>query len=502
MQKFIKDILMELSREGILVSYKNLNIKEAIHGISYNSTMDCENKIFVCKGFNFNRLYLKDAIKKGAVIYVSEKVHFEDFPYIIVSDERKALAVLSKIFYGKEVEKLKKIGVTGTKGKSTTSFFIKNVLDTYLLGKSDIPCGIISSIKTFDGSITRDAVLTTPESLEVYKTLSNASSLGMEYFVCEVSSIAYKYNRVYGINFDVGVFLNIGYDHISDIEHKNFDDYFSSKLKLIENSEYIVINEELMSFDKVQNALKNKDKNKIITYGKSSKADYQIISSNSNNMGNAFKVKYGGKIYDYSIKLKGGYNIENAVACIAVCDTLGIEYKYIYKGILNVKVKGRGEIYKTKDGKKIIVVDYAHNGLSLSKYFEFIHEEYPGRKHICVIGSTGDKAINRRKDIGQICEMNCDELILTTDDSSNEDFNDICLDILKYVEDKSKVKIIEDRTMAIEEAIKDSLDDNVVISILGKGAENTQKIKGKKLFYISDSINAKKFVDKYNEEIS
>ena len=98
--------------------------------------------------------------------------------------------------------------------------------------------------------------------------------------------------------------------------------------------------------------------------------------------------------------------------------------------------------------------------------------------------------------------MNCDELILTTDDSSNEDFNDICLDILKYVEDKSKVKIIEDRTKAIEEAIKDSADDNVVISILGKGAENTQKIKGKKLFYISDSINAKKFVDKYNEDIS
>ena len=253
-------------------------------------------------------------LKKGAVIYVSEKVHFEDFPYIIVSDERRLLLFYLKYFYGKEVEKLKKIGVTGTKGKSTTSFFIKNVLDTYLLGKSDIPCGIISSIKTFDGSITRDAVLTTPESLEVYKTLSNASSLGMEYFVCEVSSIAYKYNRVYGINFDVGVFLNIGYDHISDIEHKNFDDYFSSKLKLIENSEYIVINEELMSFDKVQNALKNKDKNKIITYGKSSKADYQIISSNSNNMGNAFKVKYGGKIYDYSIKLKGGYNIENAVS--------------------------------------------------------------------------------------------------------------------------------------------------------------------------------------------
>ena len=126
-----------------------------------------------------------------------------------------------------------------------------------------MPSGIISTIDTYDGSELSESLLTTPESLEFYKLLNNAVNNELEYFVCEISSIAYKYSRVYGANFNVGGFLNIGYDHISDVEHKDFDDYFSSKIKLLENSEYIVINKDLLRYDEINEVLNNKEKDKI-----------------------------------------------------------------------------------------------------------------------------------------------------------------------------------------------------------------------------------------------
>lgn len=466
----IKDIISQLNKENILIDVHNINnIGLEIDNICYDSRNVTKNSVFICKGIYFNQKYLIDAISKGSCLYISEKKYADEIPYIIVSNARKALSIVSKLFYGKHIDELQKIAITGTKGKSTTSFFVKNVLDEYLLSKKRKPAGIISSISTFDGYTLKESTLTTPESLEVYKLLNNAYKNGLEYFVCEVSSIAYKYDRVYGINFNVGVFLNIGYDHISGVEHKDFDDYFSCKLELLKNSKYIVINEELLTYEKVKDILKDKDRNDVFIFGYGKDATYRINNITKKGMNTSFDIIKDDKVYNYEINLHGNFNVENAAACIAACDILGIDYKYMRLGLLHSKIKGRGEIYKSKDNKKIAVVDYAHNGLSLNRYFEQIKKVYPDRKHICVIDSSGSKAFNRRKEVGQACYKFCDEIILTTLDLYNESFESICSDILEYIPDKSKVKLIKDRTKAIETAILHSDNKDEIISVLGKG---------------------------------
>ncbi|RGD73806.1 Mur ligase family protein [Anaerofustis stercorihominis] len=498
----VKDIINILNRENQIVDIKVLNQSDIISNVTYNSKAVKDKDVFVCKGLNFKEEYLTDAISRGCGLYISEKIYNYNIPYIIVKDARKSLALISKLFYAEKTEKLKLIGVTGTKGKSTTSFFIKNILDLYLKSKGKMLSGIISTIDTYDGSEISESSLTTPESLEFYKLLNNAVNNELEYFVCEISSIAYKYSRVYGANFNVGVFLNIGYDHISDVEHKDFDDYFSSKIKLLENSEYIVINKDLLRYDEINEVLNNKEKDKIFTFSIDDKADYKAINIKRKNRFTSFDLVHNGETKNYNLLMSGLYNVENAIAAIIVCEILCIDYKYIFKGILGSAVKGRGEIYKTKDGKKTLIVDYAHNELSLKRYFEFIKEEFKDKKHICIIGAPGGKALNRRKEIGTLCYKNCDEIILTSDDPFYESFDNICSEIMSFIPKYKKIRVIENRTEAIKEAVNSYKNEETIISILGKGSETSQNYNGISRDYISDSVNAKIFVEEYNKNIN
>ena len=498
----VADIINILNKESQIVNLNILSISEIVSDVTYNSKAVKDKNVFICKGLNFKEEYLTDAIKRGCRLYISEKKYSDDIPYIIVKDVRKSLALISKLFYGDKSEKLKLIGITGTKGKSTTSFFIKNILDLFLKSKGKMLSGINSTIDTYDGSEVSESSLTTPESLEFYKLLNSAVNNDLEYFVCEISSIAYKYNRVHGAKFNVGVFLNIGYDHISEVEHKDFNDYFSSKIKLLENSEYIVINKDLLRYDEIKSVLDNKEKDKIFTFSIYDKADYKAVNIKKNNTFTSFDLVNGDKVKSYSLLMKGLYNVENAVAAIIVCEILGIDYKYIFKGILGSAVKGRGEIYKTKDGKKTLIVDYAHNELSLKRYFEFIKDEFKDKKHICIIGAPGGKAFNRREEIGTLCHKNCDEIILTSDDPFYESFDNICSGIMDFIPNHKKIKVIENRTEAIKEALNTYRDEETIISILGKGSETSQNYNGISRDYISDSVNAKIFVDEYNENIN
>jgi len=234
----LKEYLTVLDCNELIEVYRirqsDLEIK--ISHISFDSKDMRKGGIFVCKGAHFFREYLTDAIKNGAICYISESEYeTEDpnFPRIIVNDIRKAMALLANFFYGEAWKELKLIGITGTKGKSTTTYYVKHIIDHYQKQRGKPRSAVISGIDVDDGVIFEESHLTTPESLTLHRHFRNAVSSGMEYLEMEVSSQALKYDRTLGVVFDVGCFLNIGEDHISPIEHSDFDDYFDSKLKLM-----------------------------------------------------------------------------------------------------------------------------------------------------------------------------------------------------------------------------------------------------------------------------
>ena len=234
--------------ENISEEIKNKNVEL----FTYDSREVKENTLFVCKGINFKKEFLDSALEKGAFAYISEiEYKEENKPYIIVNDVRKALAVLSALYTNYPEKEINMIGITGTKCKSTTRYYIKYILDDYMKELKKKDTAIVSSIDTYDGKTRSESVLTTPESLELYKHIRNAVDCNIENLVMEVCSQALKIDRVYGILYKIGIFLNISEDHISNIEHKDYEEYFNSKLKLFNQTETAIINLNTQDLDRV-----------------------------------------------------------------------------------------------------------------------------------------------------------------------------------------------------------------------------------------------------------
>ena len=206
-----------------------------IHCLTYDTRALSEDALFICKGAHFKEEYLCDALSRGAIAYVAEKKHNVDAPCLLVNDIRYSLVVLGQLFYNHVTDKLTSVGITGTKGKSTTAYYVRYILNDWLRAQSMPKCAILSSIDNYDGKSTEESHITTPEVLELYQHFENAYESGISHLVMEASSQALKYGRVRGITYDVAAFLNIGSDHISPIEHPDFEDYFNSKLKIFDS---------------------------------------------------------------------------------------------------------------------------------------------------------------------------------------------------------------------------------------------------------------------------
>ena len=203
--------------------------------MTYNSREAEAGTLFVCKGAHFKAQYLQDAIDAGAACYVTAVEYglgSESCPEILVSDIRLAMPAIAETFYGRLSDELTMVGITGTKGKSTTTYYMRYILDDYMAGTGGKRTAVCSGIDNYDGVIEEESHLTTPEIMELYQHMNNALNSGITYLSMEVSSQALKYDRVDGITFEAGAFLNIGSDHISAIEHPDFNDYLESKLKL------------------------------------------------------------------------------------------------------------------------------------------------------------------------------------------------------------------------------------------------------------------------------
>lgn len=465
-----------LSDAELLSSYKLINDTLAIEHITYDSTQAAPYTMFTCKGAAFKKDYLDDAVDSGIACYISEKIYDTNVPcnYIIVSDIRKAMTVVADMFYDSAYKKLNLIGITGTKGKSTTAYYIKYIIDEYMQNILKKPCGISSSIDTYDGKIMEESHLTTPEAYELHKHFDNAVSSGLSYYVMEVSSQALKYDRVLGILFDIAIFLNISEDHISPIEHCDFEDYFSSKLKIFEQAKTAVVSLSSEHIDRVLSASNATER--LITFGFDSHADYFCYGVEKISNETRFKVKTNSFDEEFALTMPGLFNVENAVAAIVVAVLYDIPLEFIKRGLYKARSSGRMEIFTSEDRSVLAVVDYAHNKLSFEALYKSTVLEYPGRKIITVFGCPGGKAYNRRIELGELAGKYSSKVYLTMEDPAFEDVHDISLDISKHIQGGScECHIIDDRGEAIRAAILNA-EPNSIILITGKGNETRQKI--------------------------
>ncbi|MBO3282213.1 acetylglutamate kinase [Intestinimonas butyriciproducens] len=492
-----------LQKHGLLSSDKPLPaelLSRPVHLVSCDSQAVEPGTLFIVKGAHFRGRYLAEALEKGAFVYLSDHVWEEAgaAPCLLVRDVRRAMALLADFYYDHPSGKLSVVGITGTKGKSSTTYYLKYIFDEYLSARKKRPSGVISSIDTFDGVERFESHLTTPEPLDLERHFANAVSSGLEYLTMEVSSQALKYDRMDGVDLSAAVFLNIGYDHISPIEHPDFEDYFASKLKIFAHSDLAVVNLDADEVPRVLNAAR-RHCSRVLTFSEQDPAA-AVFGSQVRKQGHdiLFRVKTPRFSREFRLTMPGLFNVQNALAAIAVCEGLGIPEQCIYVGLMKARVPGRMEVYQNANGRITAIVDYAHNRLSFEKLFLSVKEEYPGRRVVIVFGCPGKKALDRRKDLSEIAARYADLVVITEEDPGEEDVLDISREMAAHVENVGCDYSIEpDRGEAIRMAVMGS-ETPTVILITGKGAETRQKRGPAYIDCVSDVEYTKRYLHEYD----
>lgn len=477
---------------GILADFSCDEDKE-IEYISYNSTDVRTGTLFVCKGAHFLEKYLKDACELGACVYVSEKKYDIDMPYIIVTDVRKAISYIADMYYDSVWNNIFLTGITGTKGKSSTTYFLKSILDEYLRDMKKPVSAVISGIDNYDGVISEESHLTTPEAFELQKHFDNAVSSGIDYLTMEVSSQALKYGRTECITYDIGMFLNIGQDHISGIEHPDFDDYFNSKLLLFRQCKTAVVNLNTDYENEVIAAAS--DAPALLTFGIDREdADLCGYDVRATSKGIRFRVKCDSFDEEFRLSLRGLFNADNALAAIAAAYVMNIPVDYMKAGLRKAVVPGRMEVFTNSEKNIDVIVDYAHNRMSFESLFKSTVKEYPDRKIFIVYGCPGKKALARRKELAEVAGVYADMIYITEEDAGEEDVFAISREIAKHAEEAGAPwKIIVDRGQAIKTAIEEA-ESNAVILVTGKGRETRQKRGTKYIDTPSDVDYVKQYI--------
>jgi len=467
--------------------------------VSYDSRQVVPGTLFLCKGAHFKDEFLAAAREKGAIACVSQEPRpGAGMPCVQVTDMRRAIAPLADLYYGHPSGELKVVGLTGTKGKSTAAYYIRAILDEYQADRGKPATGAVTSIETYDGAERFESHMTTPEPLDLQRHLRNALDAGLEYVTMEVSSQALKYRRSQCTDFAAACFLNIGDDHISPIEHPDFEDYFSSKLKIFAQAAVNCVNLDCDHAGRVYQAAVEAAKPVITFSQRDERAD--VFASQVRKEGGelAFQVRTPRYFRKIRLSMPGLFNVENALAAIAVCEALRIPERYVCSGLARAHVPGRMEVYSSADGTVTAIVDFAHNAMSFENLFSSVRREYPGRRIVAIFGCTGDKGLDRREGMGAAAGRFADQVVLTEDDSGEEDTLSICQEIARYVEKEGCPWSIQlNRGEAIRQAILSCREPTVVVAA-GKGAEDYQKRGDEYVETPTDSEYVRGFLGEYD----
>ncbi len=475
-----------------------------ITSVEYNSAKVTPGTLFVCiKGFRSDgHQFITDAWTKGAVAFLVEDMPEDGIlrkagssdagsapVFIQVKDTREALALVAAAWFNYPAEKMTMIGLTGTKGKTTTAFMTKQILE-----EAGYKVGMIGTVGAYIGSEKIETKNTTPESFELHSLFARMLENGCTHVVMEASSQGFKLKRTAGILFDYGAFLNLSPDHISPIEHKDFEEYRDCKKMMFDQTRLAIANMDSEHWRYVTADAKNpitisvQDNSDSVETEKSADlyaADIESIWE-PGVLGSAFTVTglYNG---DITLNMPGEFNVHNALIAMAIAAKLGIDFETVKKAFLKVSVKGRTQLIPEAAHLATFIIDYAHNALSTESLLSMLKGYQPGRL-ICLFGCGGNRDKQRRYDMGLAAGKYADLSVLTTDNPRFEDPAHITAHIIEGLNvHHGFYQVIMDRREAIHYVMDHCRKDDIV-ALLGKGHEEYQEIEGVKHHFSEEEI--------------
>lgn len=469
----LTDLLYNLSYECIKGSM-DVDVTEVV----YDSRKVTEGCLFICiEGANFDgHEFAADVAQKGAGVLIVSKpvadIADKDVTVIKVENTRYAMAFISAAYFGHPADKLKVIGITGTKGKTTTTYLVKSILEN-----AGHKVGLVGTIEVIIGNTHIHAENTTPESYMLQEYFARMVNAGLDTVVMEVSSQALMLHRTQGFIFDYGIFTNLEPDHIGPNEHSSFEDYMACKGLLFKQCKVGIVNGDDAHWERVTAG----HTCSLETFGLSEddmlRAEDIKLIHKPGELGVDFKVK-GLMDFEVEVPTPGKFSVYNALAAIAICRHFNVDTGNIQKALLNAKVKGRIEMVKVSD-EFTLLIDYAHNAMALESLLSTL-KEYEPHRLVCVFGCGGNRSKLRRYEMGEVSGKLADFTIITSDNPRFEEPQAI-IDDIKTGINKTTGKYIEiiDRKEAIRYAITHGEPGDIVI-LAGKGHEDYQEIKGVK----------------------
>lgn len=439
-----------------------------ISDITYDSRCVKENDAFVCLiGIDSDgHDYINEAIRGGAkcIIVCKDVDVFDNVTIVKIDDTRTQLSILSANLFGNPQSELIKVGITGTKGKTSTSWMIKSILEA-----NGDKVGLIGTIGTYIDRDFYEHKNTTPESYLIQKYMRMMVDSGIKYLIMEASSTALKVGRINNIDFDYGIFTNLSIDHVGPREHPTFDDYVFSKSKLFKQCKVGIFNHDDLYFNKMVEDCTCS----VYTYGKD--ADFPFSDIKCINDVDFLGCEFSINNDIFRVSAPGIFSVYNASSAIVLCHLLGISNDVIKLGLASFSVPGRCNVIVVRDFK--VVIDYAHNKISMESIINTM-KQYKHNRIITIFGCGGGRSTDRRYELGEVCGMLSDLSIVTCDNPRNDDIDEINSDIVRGITDNGgDYVVIPDRGEAILYALNSALSEDIIL-ILGKGHEKFQEIKG------------------------